>query len=194
MRILAAVQAAYNRQADYGGPRGGMSLHPNMSIPKLSKVVKSKSNGAGRQYTSQFRCVCTTQGPQLPGTVQEHASMVSVCSSRATPALQCMPLILCMWLCVCVCVCVCVCARRGVHQTFTTKRWAAQFRRNGKPTSLGTFIPRSYPYVLQRAVLVQPDVRATQSQACLQPFAWAVTCLYLWLPLSLLSVYTRRLF
>lgn len=28
---------------------------------------------------------------------------------------------------------------RGVHQTFPTKRWEAQFRRNGKPTSLGCF-------------------------------------------------------
>ena len=28
---------------------------------------------------------------------------------------------------------------RGVHQTFPTKRWEAQFRRNGKPTSLGYF-------------------------------------------------------
>ena len=27
----------------------------------------------------------------------------------------------------------------GVHQTFPTKRWEAQFRRNGKPTSLGCF-------------------------------------------------------
>jgi len=26
-----------------------------------------------------------------------------------------------------------------VHQTFPTKRWEAQFRRNGKPTSLGCF-------------------------------------------------------
>jgi hypothetical protein len=26
---------------------------------------------------------------------------------------------------------------RGVHQTFPTRRWEAQFRRNGKPTSLG---------------------------------------------------------
>ncbi|KAK9852348.1 hypothetical protein WJX84_000277 [Apatococcus fuscideae] len=28
---------------------------------------------------------------------------------------------------------------RGVHQTFPTKRWEAQFRRCGKPTSLGCF-------------------------------------------------------
>ena len=28
---------------------------------------------------------------------------------------------------------------RGVHQTFPTRRWEAQFRRNGKPTSLGCF-------------------------------------------------------
>ncbi|KAL3156603.1 hypothetical protein ABBQ38_000891 [Trebouxia sp. C0009 RCD-2024] len=28
---------------------------------------------------------------------------------------------------------------RGVHQTFPTKRWEAQFRRSGKPTSLGCF-------------------------------------------------------
>jgi hypothetical protein len=28
---------------------------------------------------------------------------------------------------------------RGVHQTFPTKRWEAQFRRGGKPTSLGCF-------------------------------------------------------
>ena len=28
---------------------------------------------------------------------------------------------------------------RGVHQTFPTGRWEAQFRRNGKPTSLGCF-------------------------------------------------------
>jgi len=28
---------------------------------------------------------------------------------------------------------------RGVHQTFPTRRWEAQFRRGGKPTSLGCF-------------------------------------------------------
>lgn len=28
---------------------------------------------------------------------------------------------------------------RGVHQTFPTQRWEAQFRRQGKPTSLGCF-------------------------------------------------------
>ena len=28
---------------------------------------------------------------------------------------------------------------RGVHQTFPTERWEAQFRRSGKPTSLGCF-------------------------------------------------------
>lgn len=28
---------------------------------------------------------------------------------------------------------------RGVHQTLPTRRWEAQFRRNGKPTSLGCF-------------------------------------------------------
>lgn len=28
---------------------------------------------------------------------------------------------------------------RGVHQTFPTKRWEAQFRKFGKPTSLGCF-------------------------------------------------------
>lgn len=28
---------------------------------------------------------------------------------------------------------------RGVHQTFPTKRWEAQFRRSGKPTTLGCF-------------------------------------------------------
>ena len=32
-----------------------------------------------------------------------------------------------------------MCMCRGVHQTFPTKRWEAQFRRNGKPTSLGCF-------------------------------------------------------
>lgn len=28
---------------------------------------------------------------------------------------------------------------RGVHQTFPTRRWEAQFRKGGKPTSLGCF-------------------------------------------------------
>jgi hypothetical protein len=28
---------------------------------------------------------------------------------------------------------------RGVHQTFPTRRWEAQFRKDGKPTSLGCF-------------------------------------------------------
>lgn len=28
---------------------------------------------------------------------------------------------------------------RGVHQTFPTRRWEAQFRRGGRPTSLGCF-------------------------------------------------------
>eukprot|EP00798_Chlamydomonas_sp_ICE-L_P010237 gene10237-8154_t len=60
--------------SERGGSRG--------SIPKLSRAVKSKSNGSGRTYTSKYR---------------------------------------------------------GVHQTFPTKRWEAQFRRNGKPTSLGCF-------------------------------------------------------
>mmetsp|Transcript_5480 Transcript_5480/g.12128 ORF Transcript_5480/g.12128 Transcript_5480/m.12128 type:complete len:300 (+) Transcript_5480:108-1007(+) len=60
-----------------GAPSGGRA-----SIPKLSRAVKSKSNGSGRTYTSKFR---------------------------------------------------------GVHQTFPTKRWEAQFRRSGKPTSLGCF-------------------------------------------------------
>jgi hypothetical protein len=30
---------------------------------------------------------------------------------------------------------------RGVHQTFPTRRWEAQFRKNGKPTSLGGRLP-----------------------------------------------------
>ncbi len=34
---------------------------------------------------------------------------------------------------------------RGVHQTFPTKRWEAQFRRNGKPTSLGKPLPCFHP-------------------------------------------------
>lgn len=57
-----------------------MPQAPLNPVPKLSRAIKSKSNGAGRTYTSKFR---------------------------------------------------------GVHQTFPTKRWEAQFRRNGKPTSLG---------------------------------------------------------
>ena len=59
------------------GGGGGSRSHV---VPKVAKVVKSKSNSSGRTYTSKFR---------------------------------------------------------GVHQTFPTKRWEAQFRRNGKPTSLG---------------------------------------------------------
>ena len=63
---------------DGSGGGGGSRSHV---VPKVAKVVKSKSNSSGRTYTSKFR---------------------------------------------------------GVHQTFPTKRWEAQFRRNGKPTSLGT--------------------------------------------------------
>lgn len=42
---------------------------------------------------------------------------------------------------------------RGVHQTFPTRRWEAQFRRNGKPTSLGCF----------------DKVRSSQSMAVKEP-------------------------
>lgn len=83
----------YQQQArhDYASLPPPVLLHPLQqqgsggsggaaAVPKLSRAVKTKSNGAGRTYTSKFR---------------------------------------------------------GVHQTFPTKRWEAQFRRNGKPTSLG---------------------------------------------------------
>lgn len=64
-------------------PPPSVPMQPALNpMPKLSRAIKSKSNGAGRTYTSKFR---------------------------------------------------------GVHQTFPTKRWEAQFRRNGKPTSLGCF-------------------------------------------------------
>jgi hypothetical protein len=64
-----------------GGAGGGGGLATLLAAaPKMSRALKSKANGSGRQYTSKFR---------------------------------------------------------GVHQTFPTKRWEAQFRRNGKPTSLG---------------------------------------------------------
>jgi len=64
-------------------PPSSVPMQPQLNpMPKLSRAIKSKSNGAGRTYTSKFR---------------------------------------------------------GVHQTFPTKRWEAQFRRNGKPTSLGCF-------------------------------------------------------
>ena len=67
-----------------GGGSGGGGGSRSHVVPKVAKVVKSKSNSSGRTYTSKFR---------------------------------------------------------GVHQTFPTKRWEAQFRRNGKPTSLGTRWP-----------------------------------------------------
>ncbi|GAX80315.1 hypothetical protein CEUSTIGMA_g7753.t1 [Chlamydomonas eustigma] len=80
--------ATHPRSTDHLGPypvaiSGGVGAGArSQSIPKVSKLLKSKSNSSGRTYTSRFR---------------------------------------------------------GVHQTFPTKRWEAQFRRNGKPTSLGCF-------------------------------------------------------
>lgn len=62
--VISRVTSKANNAAD-------ATLVPRPSMPKLSKAVKTKSNTAGRTYTSRFR---------------------------------------------------------GVHQTFPTRRWEAQFR------------------------------------------------------------------
>lgn len=47
---------------------------------------------------------------------------------------------------------------RGVHQTFPTRRWEAQFRRNGKPTSLGESACGAHACCLARARVGWRDV------------------------------------
>jgi ABC-2 type transport system ATP-binding protein len=55
---------------------------------------------------------------------------------------------------------------RGVHQTFPTRRWEAQFRRAGKPTSLGCF---SSPWRPAQSAPYSPSCRplATRRARCI---------------------------
>ncbi|KAG2449155.1 hypothetical protein HYH02_005902 [Chlamydomonas schloesseri] len=71
---------------------------------------------------------------------------------------------------------------RGVHQTFPTKRWEAQFRRNGKPTSLGCFdheeeAARAYDKMmlwceLHNAAGVKSGITNFDPQEYEKEFAW----------------------
>ena len=63
---------------------------------------------------------------------------------------------------------------RGVHQTFPTRRWEAQFRRNGKPTSLGCSdheeeAARAYDRMMVWCELHGQETRGINKQNGLKP-------------------------
>jgi len=75
---------------------------------------------------------------------------------------------------------------RGVHQTFPTRRWEAQFRRNGKPTSLGCFdheeeAARAYDRMMVWCELHCQDVRLAQKPAGHKPNISTVPLNFAWI-------------
>eukprot|EP00884_Botryococcus_braunii_P000473 jgi/Botrbrau1/10426/Bobra.0133s0033.1 len=107
--VMARIKHVPTIYNHYGGGLKKFCKDHNVSVPTWESILKRKQTAGARRLLS-------TKDPAIEKKTSKVVKSKGQVSGRTYTSKY-----------------------RGVHQTLPTKRWEAQFRRNGKPTSLGCF-------------------------------------------------------